>query len=65
MNSSLHSRPVVAERLPNGPSGARSLALLREAGVHARQNFLRTPPAEHPHFASRRDTSFRRHQNSG
>ncbi|SMB78153.1 B3/B4 domain-containing protein [Deinococcus hopiensis] len=65
MNDLFHISPAVAERFPtyrglvllasgltNGPSDARSLALLRKAEEHARQMFATMPPAEHPHLAA-------------
>lgn len=68
MTSPLQISPAVAERFPgyrglvlvatgltNGPSTERSVALLREAEVHARQQFAATPPAQHPHLMAWQD----------
>lgn len=66
--TSLQISPVVAERFPgyrglvlvatgltNGPSTERSVALLRGAETHARQQFAATPPAQHPHLMAWQD----------
>lgn len=68
MTDLLRVDPAVAEKYPtyhalvlhvtglsNGPSDARSLALLRWAEEHARQAFATMPPAQHPHLAAWRE----------
>ncbi|ACO48044.1 phenylalanine--tRNA ligase beta subunit-related protein [Deinococcus deserti] len=68
MTNPLQISPLVAERFPtyhglvllasgltNGPSNERSIALLREAESHARQMFMTSPVAAHPHVAAWQD----------